>query len=133
MLYFYKDYNSVSKLATVISSIGGIFYAGAVIFILTFLIDSGSMGIEELLFGVVFCLVMGVGLNKLAEFIAIKKKNKMEKNTTADWKCPKCGTLNDGKFCSECGSAKIIKKYCPNCGHQVDANQKFCGNCGKNL
>lgn len=44
------------------------------------------------------------------------------------WKC-ECGTVNTGKFCTECGKAK--EKKCPKCG-TVNAG-KFCTECGEKL
>lgn len=45
-----------------------------------------------------------------------------------EWKCKKCGHMNTGKFCSECGEAKDDKWTCE-CGHENKG--KFCGDCGK--
>ncbi len=59
------------------------------------------------------------------------------------WTCPKCGTENTGKFCSNCGEAKPapaptatakLEMKCAECGETVDlANgiPKFCPHCGK--
>ncbi|MCI2048133.1 MAG: SPFH domain-containing protein [Lachnospiraceae bacterium] len=54
------------------------------------------------------------------------------------WKCPSCGTVNNGRFCTNCGTAKpaapAVAK-CPKCGYEYDpANPpKFCPNCGNKL
>lgn len=50
-----------------------------------------------------------------------------------EWKCTKCGNMNTGKFCSECGSPKADAKVCPKCGKTVEASQKFCQECGEKL
>ena len=43
------------------------------------------------------------------------------------WKCA-CGQVNDGKFCTECGSKKPEAGWTCSCGH---VNQgKFCQECG---
>ena len=51
-------------------------------------------------------------------------------------KCPNCGATIIGNFCTECGTKKpepSEEKKCPECGAAVDANAKFCVNCGKQL
>ena len=50
---------------------------------------------------------------------------------TGDWKCGNCGTVNTGKFCTECGARKIEGWKCGNCGHEVKgAKPRFCPECG---
>lgn len=51
-------------------------------------------------------------------------------------KCPNCGAIITGNFCTECGTKKPEEqqeKICPNCGNKVDENAKFCMNCGEKL
>ncbi len=45
--------------------------------------------------------------------------------TSQGWKC-KCGAVNTGKFCTECGSANGWT--CPQCGNMNKG--KFCAECG---
>ena len=48
------------------------------------------------------------------------------------WKC-ECGTVNRGKFCSECGKPKPEapkKRFCTNCGAELGDSTKFCPECG---
>ena len=55
--------------------------------------------------------------------------NKDEK----EWKCTKCGTVNTGKFCTECGNKRNEEKVCPKCGNKVEEGQKFCDECGEKM
>lgn len=52
---------------------------------------------------------------------------------TADsWTCA-CGSTNTGKFCPECGQPKPEapkKRFCTNCGYELNAGAKFCPECG---
>lgn len=46
------------------------------------------------------------------------------------WKCG-CGTINTGKFCTECGNKKPQEVKCTNCGHIISGQKpKFCPECG---
>ena len=49
-------------------------------------------------------------------------------------KCIKCGAeINaDMKFCPECG-ANQAQPVCPKCGYKAAAGQKFCPECGTSL
>ena len=45
------------------------------------------------------------------------------------WKCPTCGAMATGKFCTECGAKKPEDGWtCPSCG-KVNKG-KFCAECG---
>ena len=51
-------------------------------------------------------------------------------------RCPNCGSIITGNFCTECGTKKpeaTAEKTCPKCGTKVDPNAKFCVNCGNSL
>ncbi len=58
--------------------------------------------------------------------------NNIQENSN-DWECPNCKNKVTGKFCSECGEKKPEKRFCTNCGKEVDLNSKFCPECGKQL
>lgn len=48
------------------------------------------------------------------------------------WTCA-CGSVNTGKFCPECGQPKPEapkKRFCTNCGYELNAGAKFCPECG---
>ena len=46
-------------------------------------------------------------------------------------KCPKCGSIQNGNFCSECGTKIEKEKFCSNCGSK--ATGKFCSQCGTKI
>ena len=51
-------------------------------------------------------------------------------------KCPNCGAIITGNFCTECGTKRpevTAEKFCTSCGNKVDAESKFCMNCGNKL
>ena len=47
------------------------------------------------------------------------------------WTCT-CGAVNSGKFCSECGAKRPDDDgwFCTECGHKNTAGAKFCSECG---
>lgn len=53
------------------------------------------------------------------------------------WTCPQCQTVNEGKFCTNCGTKKpeeVGFGACGECGYQFkDSKPKFCPNCGKEV
>lgn len=56
--------------------------------------------------------------------------------TGEEVKCPNCGAIITGNFCTECGTKKpevTAEKFCTSCGNKVDAESKFCMNCGNKL
>lgn len=57
-------------------------------------------------------------------------QGKIEKKQTI---CPRCGKpAGQGKFCVNCGAPLELQK-CPNCGTEIPAGQRFCGECGTKL
>lgn len=48
------------------------------------------------------------------------------------WGCPGCGTVNSGKFCTECGTPKPESTACSSCGYEPEegSSPKFCPECG---
>ncbi len=45
--------------------------------------------------------------------------------------CPHCGAkAGSGKFCQECGKPLAAEKFCKNCGAKMEADAKFCAECG---
>ena len=51
-------------------------------------------------------------------------------NGNGNWTCS-CGSVNNGKFCSNCGAKKPERVFCTNCGHAIEGPKpKFCPNCG---
>ena len=48
----------------------------------------------------------------------------------AAWKCPQCGNMASGKFCTECGTAKPAEDAGWTCTCGAVNKGKFCSNCG---
>ena len=47
--------------------------------------------------------------------------------------CPKCGKpAGEGKFCNNCGAPLALTK-CPQCGANINAGARFCGECGAKI
>ena len=61
-----------------------------------------------------------------------KECGKPKPEAKATWTCS-CGNVNDGKFCSSCGKPMPTAGKCPHCGAEVAGNAKFCPECGKAL
>lgn len=57
-----------------------------------------------------------------------------KKPSDSEWKCS-CGAINKGKFCSECGTKKPEAAVCRNCGWKAlnGETPKFCPECGTKL
>lgn len=50
-------------------------------------------------------------------------------------KCHKCGALNEGNFCLNCGAEIITdtRGLCPSCNNPLAPGNSFCQSCGYNL
>ena len=93
---------------------------------------------------------MGIGMNAGGGFMAsasASNQAQMERRAAEvpaeGWTC-KCGKVNTGKFCPECGSPKPLPadswtckcgkvntgKFCPECGSQKPDADWFCPDCG---
>ena len=59
----------------------------------------------------------------------VKKKDENKQTTPGTGvTCPKCGSVENGNFCSKCGTKLETVKYCNNCGEKVTG--AFCSKCG---
>lgn len=60
---------------------------------------------------------------------------KVENNKKAGKKCSGCGEEidADAKFCPNCGAKQEAAKFCTNCGNKIEGNVKFCPNCGNKV
>jgi len=106
---------------------------------------SNSAGSAQGFFGV------GMGMAGAGNFMGaatetnrrqMESDNAKKSVSASSWTCS-CGTVNEGKFCSECGSKKPIAdtwvcscgkensgKFCSECGAQKPSAEWFCTECG---
>ena len=80
---------------------------------------------------------MGGGFNAAQQLYQMGQQQHAQQAVTAapaanSWKC-KCGAVNTGKFCGECGKSIVVGIVCPKCGKVNGTGQKFCGDCGERL
>lgn len=63
------------------------------------------------------------------------KEQNQQTNSSDTWTCGDCGSVNTGKFCSNCGSKRPEVQnasFCSNCGYKFENQRpKFCPNCGQ--
>lgn len=81
-------------------------------------------------------LGMGMGLGNIFanNMQQMNNQNQTQSQNQPQKKfCPNCGAEINGnpKFCPECGQK--MKHVCPDCGTEVKASAKFCPECGRKL
>ena len=60
----------------------------------------------------------------------LEKVDSLANIETRQIKCVNCGSLVRGNFCNECGFKVGEKKYCSNCGKEINKRANFCIECG---
>ena len=70
---------------------------------------------------------MGSMVGNPLEYVE-KNNAKKEETKTTGIKCPNCGSIESGNFCSKCGTKLETVKHCTNCGEVVTG--AFCSKCG---
>lgn len=72
-----------------------------------------------------------VGVNAAMNAGGVNANALYQQAQTAGWTCPKCGSINQGRFCSNCGTQNpaLAEWICPKCGTHNAGN--FCSSCGE--
>lgn len=65
------------------------------------------------------------------EYVKQNEEKKEVNQVTTGSTCPKCGSHENGNFCSKCGTKLEKEKFCSKCGMKVTGN--FCSNCGEKV
>ena len=123
--FFFTRYRK-APLATCCSFLSSMCYLCAVLFSVGYFLnwsglkDESSLG-ESLLVAAVFA-VLGFGLMKLAEWLAVRKQKKLAAKETPA--AP--ATPGPSRTRSAC-------RACPKCGATVEEDDVFCVNCGAKL
>ncbi|EOT41812.1 SPFH domain-containing protein [Enterococcus columbae] len=93
---------------------------------------------------------LGMGMQAAGDYLSQAAKNNQaatanntNQASNPTWHCPDCHQENTGKFCSNCGKAKVqavpssqasLQMKCSHCQHIVQLDQgipKFCPECGQ--
>ena len=90
--------------------------------------NEGSMGAAMGFMGM--NMAQNATAGNINSLYGMASQNSQPAAAAAGWTCPKCGTVNTGKFCSECGSPKPAPAewVCAKCGTKNTG--KFCSECG---
>ncbi len=77
-------------------------------------------------------MAQGTGGVNAASLYQMGANNQQPAAAADSWTCA-CGTVNTGKFCSQCGQPKPAQATCPKCGAALAAGAKFCPQCGEKI
>lgn len=78
---------------------------------------------------------VGMGVSREVSKMTDAMTNPVQSPAPSSAVCAGCGAPLDAnaKFCSNCGQPRPTAKFCPECGTQVTPGSKFCMNCGTKL
>ena len=98
---------------------------------------TGMMGIGmmNMASGGMFGAVGGNHLEYMKPQTLKEDEPKAEEANVEGVKCPNCGNIIKGNFCTECGTKKPENqdKFFSKCGAKANPNAKFCMECGSQL
>ena len=114
------------QVMTLISLVGGIFFAAFILLVGYVNVDSKRRGMNSLLW-----TLLVIFIPKAIGFIAYFLLRQPLVITTPQ--CPKCGNAvgSDFRYCPKCGYA--FTPSCPQCGRAIGADYAWCPYCGKQV
>ena len=134
---FYTSYKH-SKLATMFSVIGALYYVGAFIMVVGWLLNyqnfrEGGSFFESVMAGLAFA-IWGFANNRLGAFIAKRKAKKLiGKAAAAMGSATPVAHATPVSHATSVAPAVPAVRHCPKCGAEIEDGDAFCTQCGTRI